>query len=246
MRLKQSRAVFTSSDRAVCREMKESDMAVAAAETKEVKELVALAEAQGWVITSSTGGKLHWKNPDGVNQAYTATRVGNGRDLKNLKARLMRAGLVLEGKEEVAEPVIDITEAQEAYMKRNAPTYSGSFTHETPDLVAALEKKLPGMENLIAGHLATLYNASLMLLHDHLDVLDNNHQLHDSAQDDKVLGELAKENETLAKQLKKAQDDLSRVGKQYVEAQEASRIQTERANKAEAKLKMFRSALADD
>jgi hypothetical protein len=59
----------------------------------ELRPLIDHAVVQGWRVEPRPNGRLRWQSPNGVGLVFTPDRVGYGRDLANIVARLHRAGL---------------------------------------------------------------------------------------------------------------------------------------------------------
>lgn len=61
-------------------------------QSKDIRELQATAEAQGWTITHTGGGHLKWQSPEGK-VVFSPSTPSDWRSMKNHIAYLRRAGL---------------------------------------------------------------------------------------------------------------------------------------------------------
>lgn len=105
MRLKQSRAVFTTSRRAVSRE---PDLSVEDIISKnmdaEIFALVQVANDQDWRVDVTNDDRLAFYPADKSKAPiFISKRVANGRGIKNVRAGLARAGLNLDHADKFAE-----------------------------------------------------------------------------------------------------------------------------------------------
>lgn len=93
MRLKQGRALFTSSLRAVCREPLLVEETYVSKNAEEIIQLMQLAEEQGFRIDSTNQDRLAFYPPDKDHPPVFVTRRAIGRGIKNIATSLQRAGL---------------------------------------------------------------------------------------------------------------------------------------------------------
>lgn len=61
-----------------------------------VREWVALAEAQGWRVETTSGDRLRFLSPNGVDQVVIGKHPTASSSLQNARAQLRRAGLCME------------------------------------------------------------------------------------------------------------------------------------------------------
>ncbi len=68
------------------------------ASKKEIKELLAEAERQGWRVEKSPGG--HWKlyAPNGRDLVVLPSTPSSSRTLANIVARMRRSGFIWKGR----------------------------------------------------------------------------------------------------------------------------------------------------
>lgn len=60
---------------------------------KRLKELIRIAEAQGWQVSTTGGGHLRWTGPDDEGPVFTPSTPSDWRALKNATSVLRRHGL---------------------------------------------------------------------------------------------------------------------------------------------------------
>jgi len=60
----------------------------------DLRELMACAEAQGWVVTRTPGDHYRWRGPAGQ-LVFSASTPSDRRSIKNLRSYLRREGLTL-------------------------------------------------------------------------------------------------------------------------------------------------------
>lgn len=61
---------------------------------REYRDLIEIAEAQGWIVTMRRSRHLKWTAPDGWSY-FSASTPSDHRAIKNLRAALVRHGLDL-------------------------------------------------------------------------------------------------------------------------------------------------------
>lgn len=62
------------------------------ANKNEIKAIIRMAQAQGWVITKTNGGHLRWTAPTG-GFVFTASTPSDNRAIKNIMRDLRAYGL---------------------------------------------------------------------------------------------------------------------------------------------------------
>jgi hypothetical protein len=60
---------------------------------KQIRELIRIAEAQGWEVTPTNSSHLRWRGPEGHGLVFTPSTPSDWRSIKNATAQLRRAGL---------------------------------------------------------------------------------------------------------------------------------------------------------
>lgn len=60
--------------------------------SKDVRQLIRAAEAQGWAVSRTRGGHLRWRAPSGA-LVFTASTPSDWRALANILSYLRRNGL---------------------------------------------------------------------------------------------------------------------------------------------------------
>jgi hypothetical protein len=114
----------------------------------ELRRLIDDAARQGWRVEPSSNGRLRWKAPDGVGLVFTPDRVGCGRDLANISARLQRAGLGLPERASRTR-----TRSKEGNMPatRNAATHTNGTVAAEPKPGSTLAEVLLDAASKVDG-----------------------------------------------------------------------------------------------
>ena len=203
---------------------------------KEMRDLVELAVAQGWTVTPTNNEKIIWKPADPeIRQVVSHIRVGKGRARQNLLADLKRSGLQL-----TPEP-------------RTATEFAAdAHEHNSPMTATIVEAAIEGLgiepgskADTITGVFIGTMLAAVMDFCD--DIRPINPEIKaDLEKAEQLYLETCNQLEASMKHSEKLQSELSRLGKEMQKLMSDLASTTERANKAEQKLKMFRSALSED
>lgn len=238
MRLRQARALFTSSDRAVCRQMEEQYLV-----DKELKDLVTMATEQNWQVEGTGNGKLLWKSPDPqMRPVVTSIRLGNGRAKQNAMAELKRAGLKVG---QVIKPDTDLVSA----------TLNGTEIPVTETMKALVEagvREDASMAKMVGSVLeainiyvgSTHVNCADQLDEDLLKECDG--LLQKIQQHDAQIQEMNKQRELLENKILKLETQASELGTKVRDLNIACAKEQERAHVAEQKLAQLRSIFKED
>jgi hypothetical protein len=227
-----------------------------------LESYVELAKKQGWTITDSTGQRLHWKNPDGVQQAYTPMRIRAVQDAKNCKSRLKKAGLVFENttpiqeeEEVMAKPVAKpnstmetvtrITKLQDAASFAPVRLPTNTRREDTHTLIRSVLDGTNHSDNILTRMVHSILNGAeeLAISLGEAQTEKEDRNLEEAME---LLDTALKSAEALEAAHKKLSDANAKMGLDLKNCSERLVEQTDRANKAENKLRMFRSALSED
>lgn len=203
---------------------------------KQLQTMVAHALAQGWTVVPVGSQQLHWKHPDGVGQAFTPARVRPGRDLNNLKSKLVRLGLRLDPE---SQPPIQ----KEPDVTRTDEALSGAID-KMPAFPAHDGIGIPAMMN----YLSVVETAAKQLLKDmnkteQMMMTEAERLVRQVRAEARAFESEAKDS---TRRLAKAEAELANIKAQLRELTAHVDIEHDRANKAEAKLRMFREAFKED
>ena len=236
-------ATFLTAARAVCLEMPQ-EMRVIRMD-KEIRDLMKVAVSTGWDVKPLSGNKLRWIPPQkDVDAVVTADRVGNGSTWKNALGNLAKAGLDVSSVKGYTPPKANIAEAGD------------------PEIAAALPISDSALEEARKEWSPEIADFDLMF-HDYIKMvmaagfsLARQATIFADKHDDEVIALMEKyekqvedanaERDALQRSCDKYATDLSRLGGELQTVRQQLVEQTERANKAENKLRMFRSALQED
>lgn len=227
--------------------------------TDTIASYIELAVGQGWTVTPSSGYRLHWKHPDGKQQAYTPVRIRPGQDAKNCKSRLKSAGLVFDQPALQSVPIPTLSEpfpilVEEEIMAKSMPSL---FTaplvhnerHNRQESVHVLIRSIIDGKN---GSNNTFTKFVTVILDGAEEIAKELSKDSEKVADETITEamNLLAQAEKMAKDdaatVKRLSDANSKLGLDLKKSQAALAEQTERANKAENKLRMFRSALSED
>lgn len=237
MKLKQARALFTSSDRAVCRDMEEQYQV-----DKDMRDLVSVAKGQGWEVEPTSNGKVMWKPADAEQSpVVTGVRLGNGRARQNAMAALKRAGLQIG-------PIVrqdDIVEAtlngQLIPTTQTTKVLAEAGAREDANMAKMLASVLEAINTYVGStHTNCVDKLDEELLKE-CDALAKKIELHETQ-----VQEMNKQRDLLEAKVAKLEEQTASLGAKVRDTTAAFAKEQERAHVAEQKLATLRSVFKED